>query len=202
MRKLFAIALVALLLGVGIVAVIETDPGYVLVSYANYTLEASLWVGLLLLLLSVLSIYLLLQLAYRIVGGRRSLVSWLGTRKTRNAQRLSTRGLINFTEGNWQTARRQLLRGAQHNEAPLLNYLLAARASAQLHDTEKVDEYLRAAGEAEPGAAVAMEFALAELKLQAGEYQQAVAALDQATRNVSRHPYVLSIVAPGVRGLE
>jgi HemY protein len=80
MRKLFAIALVALLLGVGIVAVIETDPGYVLVSYANYTLEASLWVGLLLLLLSMLSIYLLLQLAYRIVGGRRSLLSWLGMR--------------------------------------------------------------------------------------------------------------------------
>jgi len=194
MRKLFAIALVALLLGVGIVAVIETDPGYVLVSYANYTLEASLWVGLLLLLLSVLLMYLLLQLAYRIVGGRRSLVSWLGTRKTRNAQRLSTRGLINFTEGNWQKARRQLLRGAQHNEAPLLNYLLAARASAQLHETEKVDEYLRAAGEAEPGAAVAMEFARAELKLQAGEYQQAVTALDQATRNVSRHPYVLSLL--------
>ena len=155
MRKLFATALVALLLGVGIVAVIETDPGYVLVSYANYTLKASLWVGLLLLLLSVLSIYLLLQLAYRIVGGRRSLVSWLGTRKTRNALRLTTRGLISFTEGNWQTARRQLLRGAQHNEVPLLNYLLAARASAQLHDTAEVQEYLHTAGEHDPGATVA-----------------------------------------------
>lgn len=201
MRKLFAVALLALLFGVGIVAVIETDPGYVLVSYANYTLEASLWVGLLLLLLSVLAIYLLLQLIYRIVGGRRSLVSWLGTRKTRNAQRFSTRGLISFTAGNWQTARRQLLRGAQHSEVPLLNYLLAARASAQLHDTEKVDEYLRAAGEAAPGAAVAMEFAQAELKLQAGEYQQAVTALDQATRNVSRHPYVLSLLRQAYEGL-
>ena len=113
-----------------------------------------------------------------------------------------TRGLISFTEGNWQTARRQLLRGAQHNEAPLVNYLLAARASAQLQDTEKVDEYLRAAGEAEPGAAVALEFARAELKLQAGEYQQAVAALDQATRNVSRHPYVLSILRQAYEGLK
>lgn len=202
MRKLFAITLVALLLGVGIVAVIETDPGYVLVSYANYTLETSLWVGLLLLLLSVLSLYLLVQLTYRIVGGRRSLVSWLGARKARNALRLSTRGLISFTEGNWETARRQLLRGAQHNETPLLNYLLAARASAQLHDPEKVHEYLRTAGDAEPGAAVAVEVALAELKLQAGEYQQAVTALDQATRNVSRHPYVLSILRQAYEGLK
>ena len=46
MRKLFAIALVTLLLGAGIVGIIETDPGYVLVAYGNYTLEASLWVGL------------------------------------------------------------------------------------------------------------------------------------------------------------
>jgi HemY protein len=201
MRKLFAIALVALLLGVGIVAVIETDPGYVLVSYANYTLEASLWVGLLLLLLSVLSFYLFLQLTYRIVGGRRSLVSWLGTRKTRQAQRLSTLGLINFTEGNWQNARRQLLRGAQHNEVPLLNYLLAARASAQLQETDKIEEYLRAASEAEPGAAAALEFVRAELKLQAGEYQQAVTALDRGSRNVSHQPYALILLRRAYEGL-
>ncbi len=202
MRKLFAISLVTLLLGVGIVAVIETDPGYVLVSYGSYTLEASLWVGLLLLLLSVLVIYLLLQLIYWIVGGRRSLAAWLGVRKTRNAQRHTTRGLISFTEGNWLTARRELLRGVQHNEAPLHNYLLAARASAQLHDTEKAEEYLRTAGDVEPGAAVALEFARAELKLQAGEYQQAVTALDQATRAVGRHPHVLSLLRQAYEGLK
>jgi len=201
MRKLFAIALVALLVGVGIVAVIETDPGYVLLAHGNYTLEASLWVGLLLLLLAVLAIYLLVQLTYWVIGGRRSVVAWLGARKARNAQRHTSRGLISFTEGNWLTARRHLLRGVQHNEAPLVNYLLAARASARLQDSEKVDEYLRAAGDAEPGAAVALEFARAELKLQAGEYQQAVTALDQATSNVSRHPYVLSLLRQAYQGL-
>jgi len=202
MRKLFAIALVALLLGVGVVAVIETDPGYVLVSYGNWTLETSLWVGLLVLLLLILSISLLLRLGYRIIGGQRTLSSWFGTRKVRNALRLSTRGLISFTEGNWVTARRQLVRGAQNNEAPLVNYLLAARSSAQLHDTDKVHEYLRAAGDAEPGAAVAVEVALAEMKLQAGEYQQAVVALDQATRNVGRHPHVLTLLSQAYQGLE
>jgi HemY protein len=202
MRKLFAISLVALLLGVGIVAVIETDPGYVLVSFGNYTLESSLWVGLLLLLLLVLALYLLVQLVYWVVAGRRSLVSWLGARKARNAQRLTTRGLISFTEGNWLTARRQLLRAAQHNEAPLQNYLLAARASAQLHEPHKVQEYLLAASAAEPGAAVAMEIALAEIKLQAGEYAQAVTALDQASRSVNRHPHVLSLLRQAYAGLK
>jgi HemY protein len=202
MRKLFATVLVALLLGVGVVAVIETDPGYVLVSYGNYTLETSLWIGLLVLVLLVLSILLLLRLAYRIISGQRSLSSWFGTRKVRNALRHSTRGVISFTEGNWATARRQLLRGAQNNEAPLANYLLAARSSARLEDSDKVQEYLRAAGDAEPRAAVAVEVALAEMKLQAGEHQQALEALDQATRNVSRHPHVLTLLSQAYQGLE
>jgi len=202
MRKLFAIALVALLLGVGVVAVIQTDPGYVLVSYGNYTLEASLWVALLVLLLFVLSVYLLLRLAFRIFGGRRSLFSWLETRKVRNALRLSNQGLISFTEGNWLTARRQLLRGVQNNEAPLVNYLLAARSSAQLNEPDKAQEYLHAAAEAEPGAAVAVEIALAETKLQAGEYAAALAALNQATHNVARHPHVLNLQRQAYQGLQ
>jgi len=202
MRKLFVFALVALLVGVGIVAVIETDPGYVLLAYRNYTAEASLWVGLILLLLLVLALYLLVQLTYWIVGGRRSVAAWLGARKLRNAQRHTSRGLISFTEGNWLAARRQLLRGAQHNEAPLVDYLLAARASAQLQDKAKVDEYLHAAGEAEPGAATALEFARAELHLQAGEYQQAVAALNLAASNVNRHPYVLVLLRKAYQGLQ
>lgn len=202
MRRLFATALVALLVGVGIVVVIETDPGYVLVAYGNYTLESSLWIGLALLLLLVLAIFLLLRLVYRIVGGRRSLFSWLDARKVRNAQRLSTQGLINFTEGNWLTARRQLVRGAQFNDAPLVNYLLAAHASAQLQDAEKVDEYLRAASDSEPGADMAVKIAQAEVKLRAGEYAQVVAAFDQPTRNYNRHPHVLNLLRQAYLGLQ
>jgi len=202
MRKLFVISLGALLLAVGIVVLIETDPGYVLVSFGNYTLEASLWVGLLLLLLLGVTTWLLLRLVFRVIRGQRSLSSWLGNRKTRNAQRFSTQGMISYAEGNWAEARRQLLRGARNNEAPLANYLLAAQSSAHLQDTDKVHEYLRAAGDAEPGAAVAIEVALAEMKLEAGEHQQALAALDQATKNIGKHPHVLTLLSRAYQGLE
>ncbi|CAA0126306.1 Protein HemY [Halioglobus japonicus] len=201
MRKLFAIALVALLLGVGIVAIIKTDPGYVLMAYGNYTLEASLWIGLLLILLLVVLIFLILRLVYQVFSGQRTLVSWLGARKVNKAQRLSARGMISFIEGNWQVARRQLIQGAKHSEAPLQNYLMAARASAQLDDTDKVHEYLRSAGDADPAAAVAVEISLAEMKLQAGEYSQAIAALQNATANPGQHPYVLSLLCQAYQGM-
>lgn len=201
MRKLFIIALVALLLGAGLVALIEADPGYVLLSFGNYTLEASLWVGLLLFALLLLAVYLLIRLTYRIIGGQRSLLSWLGTRKADKALRLSTRGLINFIEGNWAEARRQLLSGVQNNQAPLVNYLLAAQSSAKLHDTDKVLGYLHAAGESEPTASVAIEMLHAEIKLQAFEYKQALALLTQAKSNVPRQPYVLSLLRQAYQGL-
>ena len=78
MRKLFALLLIALLLGVGVVAVIETDPGYILVAYGNYTVETSLWVGIVLLAVFTLLIYLTLRLVRRLLGGQQSLASWIG----------------------------------------------------------------------------------------------------------------------------
>ena len=192
MRRLFAIVLVALLLGVGVIALIETDPGYVLVAHGNYTLETSLWVGLLLLVALIFLIYIIMRLVFRLIGGQRSLVSWLGTRKTHHAARLSTRGMVNFIEGNWARARRQVLRGADNNEAPLMNYLVAARASHQLGETGKVSEYLGAATDGEPAAADAVQIVEAEIRAQDGQFEQALTVLE-GVQNASRYPRCLEL---------
>jgi len=201
MRRLFALVLIALLLGVGIVAVIETDPGYVLVAYGNYTIETSLWIGVLVLALFTLGVYLLLRLIRRLLGGQQSLASWIGGRRTRAASRLTTRGLISFIEGNWSRARRQLLRGAKNSEAPLLNYLMSARASYRLNEADKMREYLGAAEDAESEAGIAVELTQAELRLRSGKYEQALATLVRARRNAGRHPYVLDLLHQAYYGL-
>jgi HemY protein len=194
MRRLFALILIALLVGVGIVAVIETDPGYILLAYGNYTVETSLWVGILLLALFTLLIYAVVRFLRRLIGGQNSLSSWLGSRRTRASSRLTTRGLISFIEGNWTRARRQLLRGARNSEAPLINYLMAARASYRLNEPDKMREYLGAAEDAESEAGIAVELTQAEVKLHAGQYEQALATLVRARRNAGRHPYVLDLL--------
>jgi HemY protein len=202
MRKLFLLLLIALLLGVGVVAVIETDPGYVLVAYGNYTVETSLWVGLLILALFTLVIYAVVRLFRRLIGGQHSLTSWLGSRRSRASSRLTTRGLISYIEGNWQRARKQLLRGARNSEAPLVNYLMAARASYRLNEPDKMREYLGAAEEAEAEAGIAVELTQAELKLHARQYEQALATLVRARRNAGRHPYVLDLLHRAYYGLK
>jgi HemY protein len=202
MRKFFIFCLIGLLLGVGLVALIEVDPGYVLLSFSNYTVETSFWVGLFCLGIFTSAIYLMLQLWRKFWGGKDSLTGWLGARQARQSAKLTNRGLISFIEGNWGAARRQLLRGAQGNEAPLINYLVAARASYQLNEPEKMREYLGSAESSEADAGIAIELTQAEMKIGGGQYEQALATLVRARRDAGKHPYVLDLLRKVYEGLK
>jgi HemY protein len=201
MRRIFALVLVALLLGVGLVAIIESDPGYLLLAYGNYTLESSLWVGLVLLFLFTLLLYALIALLRRILGGRKSFTGWLGSHRARKAMRLTNRGLVNFIEGNWSKARGELLRGASDSETPLVNYLLAARASAELGEAGQAEQHLEAAAKASPTARIAVDLARAGIQLQAGQYQQAIDTLQEARRSPGRYPQALALLQRAYAGL-
>lgn len=202
MRSLFILLLIALLAGVGVVAMIETEPGYVLIAYGNVTVETSLWVGIVLLIALAAAVYFGIGLLQRLWASPKSLSGWLGGRRLRKGARLTNRGLISFIEGNWSRARQQLLRGARHNDAPLLNYLIAARASYLLEEPDKMREYLGAAEASESDAGIAVELTQAEIQLGAGHYEQAVATLVRARRNAGRHPYVLSLLLKAYRELK
>jgi len=200
MRRLFFMALIALLLGVGIVMLIESAPGYLLIAYGDYTVESSLWVGLLLIAVAVLSLYAVLRLLHRLLGSPESIGFWLGSRKRRQAARLTKRGLMNFIEGNWKQSRRQLQRGARHADAPAFNHLMAARASFQLEDRSQMRTDLEAALMADGQSAAAVDLVQAELQLQAGQYQRALASLDRAESSGSRTPQSLRLRSKAMLG--
>ncbi|MFT4613676.1 MAG: HemY protein [Bacteroidia bacterium] len=202
MRKLFAIILFALLLGVGIVALIETDPGYVLVTYGVYTLETGLLFGLLLLTLMVLVVFSGLRLIYRLISGQKTLANWFGNRKAEQARRHTNHGLVSFVEGHWAKARRQLERGALHSDAPLANYLLAARASEALGDMDGVHEFLRAAGDSESEAAAAIDITLAQIQVDKGNFEQALAALEDSESGAASQPSALLLKNKAYQALQ
>lgn len=202
MRRVLIVIVVGLLLGAGLMALIERDPGLVVLSYGNTTIETSVWLALVLWLM----LWWLLALAVRLLRGtwglRGSLSGWLGGRKARNASALTNRGLISYIEGNWSRSRRQLLRAARYSKAPLLNYLMAARASFRLGDSENMQRYLGEAERVESDARIALELTQAELQLSAGHNEQALATLVRARDNASRHPYVLELLATAHARLE
>lgn len=201
MRMVFVYLILALIAGAGVVNLIETEPGYLLLSYANYTVETSLWVGLLIIALFAGLCYALLHLLRRVLGSPKSLANWAGGRRNRSSLRMTQRGLISFIEGNWARSRRQLLRGSKDSETPLLNYLMAARASHQLGENDKALEYLAQAEGVKADAGIAVALTQAELDLAAERYEQAVATLERARRSAKQHPYVLSLLKKAYVGL-
>ena len=201
MRKLFIIILIALLAGVAVVALIETDPGYILLAYGNYTLESSLWVGLLVLALFTFAAYFLLRLVRKLLSGQNSLAGWLGNRQSRKSSRLTNQGLFSFIEGSWSRSRRQLLGGVKGNNSPVLNYLGAARASHALNEPDKAQEYLEAARNAQSGADVVVELTQAQMHLSSGEYKLALAVLEKSRSSIAKHPHVLELMYKAHSGL-
>ena len=195
MRSLFLYGVLGLLLGAGLVTLVEQDPGYIYVSWQDTSIETSLWFGITFALLVWMLAALLLKFITKILRSRLTLMDWLGSRKSRNATALSNRGLINFVEGNWEQSRKQLLRAARYTEAPLLNHLIAARASFRLGDVDEARRQLGIAETIDGDAGIAVELTQAELQLTAGQYEQALATLVRARANANKHPYVVELLA-------
>ena len=202
MKKLFIASLLVLLLAVGLVAAIEFDPGYVLISYGYYTVETSAWMALAVVLAVLVAGYLLLLLVKSLLRQGGSLKLWLSGRGYRRSRQLSTAGLIAYTEGNWQKARRLLLKAANKAETPLLNYLVAAKASNVLGEDNKTKELLRLAEQSTSGAEVAVGLTQAELQVQNGSLEQALATLMRIRRNADKHPHILTLLKTVYLGLK
>ncbi len=195
MRRLLILAVVGLLLGAALITLIEQDPGYVFISLGTITIETSFWLALLLWLLAWGLLVLLVRLLTGLLRTRRRVSGWLGGRKARNAAALTNRGMISFIEGHWTRARKQLLRAARYSEAPLINHLVAARASFRLGDADDMRHQLGIAESIEADAGLALELTQAEMQMSAGDYESALAILVRARSNADKHPYLLELLA-------
>lgn len=193
MSKLFKIWLV-ILIGAGIGAVLQQDTGYVLLSAGVYTIEMSL--ALLVLLIGILFIatYLLVRVLVRTYRMPKQIRGWRQRRGTRMAQNAMTRGLLEMSEGNWQTAEKRLVRFADRAETPLLNYLAAARAAQLQGAHDRRDTYIRLAHEHMPSADVAVSLTQAELQLADHQLEQALATLRHLRDVAPKHTYVLRLL--------
>jgi HemY protein len=103
--------------------------------------------------------------------------SWKKGRHQRLSEKYLSRGLMALVEGDWNKAEVSLTKGAPHSQAPLVNYLAAARAAQQLGAVERRDGYLMQAYKDDPDAEVAIGLVQAELQIKQQQTEQALATL-------------------------
>lgn len=166
------------------------DPGSVVITFRGKVIEMSVVVlgGLVALL------FVSLWLAGKLLDAPRKLGEAAGRYRTGRAGQRLTRGVIEVAEGNFAKGERMLARAAGGSEAPLLNYLQAARAAHLLGQDERRDTWLRQAYETLPGAANAVLLTQAELQLDQKQYEQALATLRKIEENSPNHSYALTLL--------
>ncbi len=194
MRRLLLILLITGLAAVGLVALIEYDAGYVLISYGRTTVETSFWLALILLVSIFFALHYLLRAWRRALSSGGYFSSWSESRNSRRSQQRTSAGLINFIAGNWSRGRRQLLAGAKHGATPVLNYLLAARASARLGDGEQAQKLLRQAAAEDKKADVVIELTRAQMQLDSDRFEDALATLMRVRDKAAKHPRMLEML--------
>ncbi|MCC5791899.1 MAG: protoporphyrinogen oxidase [Legionellaceae bacterium] len=170
------------------------DPGYVLIAMNQWTLETTLWVGIMALITVAALLYLLLGLLRKINQSPSMLRRWCHKRHTRKARQKTRQGLIEFSEGYWSKAQKNLIKALPDAETPLLNYLTAARAAQELGNSTLRDHYLREAQQSMPEAKIAVELTQAQLQLANCQWEQALATLRHLQDLAPQHPHVIKLL--------
>ena len=193
MKLLLSIILV-LMLAVGLGIVAQTDPGYVLLSRGQWSIEMTLLVFLALLSLGFLVVYFLLRFltyAWGIQGRARA---WRRERHRIQARDALLAGLVQMEEGEWRSAESALLQHAERSDTPVLNYLAAAHAAQRIGAHERRDEYLQLARDSMPQAEIAIGITQAKFQLEHQQLDQALTTLNNLSQSAPRHTYVLRLL--------
>ncbi len=174
------------------------DRGYVLINFAGYVIEMS--VPALVVLLAVG--YVSIRALFALWRAPRRLGEALADGQVKRSGVKLTRGLIHIAEGDWSKGERLLTRGLKGTDAPLINYLMAARAAQLQGFNERRDDWLKLAYEELPGAETAILLTQAELQLEHAEYERALATLNRIEETHPDHPVALALLAKTHRALQ
>lgn len=190
----FVIGIIILCVSVWIGLLIAKDPGMALFTYNHWSVEMPLWFAVSCLILFVIIFYFFMRLLNGIDSSFYRWRNWRRWRKKNKAYSKTNRGLIELIEGQWRHAENDLLEGIEQSDAPLVNYLAAAKAAHERGAFDKRDAYLKRAHDLSPQADVAIGLTQAQLQFDQGQLEQSLATLSHVRNVVPLHPIMLKLL--------
>ncbi|WP_304985702.1 heme biosynthesis HemY N-terminal domain-containing protein [Coxiella-like endosymbiont] len=187
---LFLLLLLSLWLGLEM----AQDTGYVLIIYHHWSIETTLWVALISLIVLFLFLYFIFRLLRRAIHLSKNMQRWRKMRLYRRGRHLTNTGLFELAKGRWQRAEQTLTKSAKMIRSPLINYLSAAQAANAQQAYERRDNYLRLAHATTKGSAIAVGLTQAQLQICNHQWEQALATLQHLDQKDSHHEYTLKLL--------
>lgn len=191
---LFIIFIIAAISGVAWFIMENTHVSSVIaLNTASYEIKTSV------LLAALIAAFIVLYIA---IGLLRYLFSIRSRISKMNNKRLSGKagkeliqGLLLFSEGHWAKAEKILLKNAEHNETPIINYLAAARAAHLQNNYDRRDELLKTAVELDDKADIVVSVSQAEMQMESQQISQAQATLLRLQDLSPAHPHISKLLA-------
>jgi HemY protein len=188
--KFALIVVITMIVGAVAAHFLIGDPGFVIISFRGHVFEMSVPILALVFFVSGFSLWLI----WFIIRAPRKLGEAAGRMRAGRAGQKLTMGMIQIAEGNFARGEKLLARAAAGSDAPLFNYLQAARAAHLQGQDERRDEWLKLAYEQTPEAANAVLLTQAELQLDRKQYEQALATLRRLDENSKDHSYAIALL--------
>ena len=184
---------IALIAGIIVSPDLAGHQGYVLISFANQTIEMSL-TTLIIVAIAIVAIFFVLEfILRRLFSFGSSTRGWFSGRQVRNARRNTAEGLLKVAEGDWKAAEKMLSKSAKFSDAPILNYLAAAEAAQGLGKTQQRDQYLQLAAEQDTES-LAVALTRVKLQIRQQQFEQALATLQDVQPTSPHNPMILSLL--------
>ena len=185
---LVLIAILLALLAAALAPVFKTDPGMVQIHFLGWTLETSVLV----LVLAVLLVWILVWAIIRLWK-----MPTEAARKMREQRALGQleKGLLAFTEGDWQTAERALQKSASSHGRTTARYLAAAQAADGQDAGDRAEYYLEQADTRNRKQKFLVELTRARILMANEQFEEARPILEDLQNQRRKHPQVLEMLS-------
>ena len=191
---LLLLILALLLLASAFAPLFKSDPGRVLINFGDWTVETSVLV----LALALLILWFAVQLA---VWFWRMPVKTARKMREQRAFKQLEKGLLALTEGDWKAAEKALEKSASTQGRTTAHYLAAAQAADSQDAHERREYYLEQADSGGSKKRFLVELTRARMLLTNGSRAAALPILQDLYKRRKKHPQVLELLSRCYREL-
>ncbi|HBD23810.1 MAG TPA: hypothetical protein DC023_05205 [Oceanospirillaceae bacterium] len=194
--------LLLVIAGAWLGAMIQMDAGYILLAWRQTTVEMSLWVGLVLMLITFVSLYTLLRLVFSVRAPWQFLLRWSAEGKLRRMQRQTRHGLLALANGQYERAEEKLGGLVANTTQPLVVIPALAEAEARLGKFAQAQARLQRLLTSMPEAFALVGLAQARIFIQQGDAEAALTPLQKITTKDKRHAQANELLLELLQGLQ
>ena len=202
MRVWALVLLVVAIVGAWLGAMMQMDPGYLLVAWRQTTIEMSLWVGLVLVIVLYIGLYFALRVVFSLNAPWQFMARWSAEGKLRRAQLQTRQGLLALSNGQYSRAVEKLAGLVEETSQPLVVIPALAAAEARMGRFETAQKRLQALHKTMPEAGALVGLAQARIYIQQGDAEAALLPLQKITSQDKQHSQANELLLELLQGLQ